>query len=247
MADERREANGIEGESLAGDACMQGIGARAGSLLYENRRIVIASACLIVFIVLLNRVLAGQIMALDRAAIELMVEHVRAAWLTPIMETVSFAVTPVPLIVGIFAIALGCRSHGVRGVGAFCAANLIGSTLLNQVLKFAVQRPRPDVALRLVDIGGFSFPSGHSMAAMAFFGLLAWLVWHGVRSRGMRNGLVAVLCAMICAVGFSRVYLGVHYASDVLAGFCASLAWLVVYTKVAGPMLGLSRPCGRVQ
>ena len=192
--------------------------------------------------VLLNRVLAGQIMALDRAAIELMVEHVRAAWLTPIMEAVSFVVTPIPLIAGIFVIALGCRSRGVRGVGAFCAANLIGSTLLNQALKFAIQRPRPDVSLRLVDIGGFSFPSGHSMAAMAFFGLLVWLVWHGVRSRAARIGLVAALCAMICAVGFSRVYLGVHYASDVLAGFCASLVWLTAYTKVAGPMLSLARP-----
>ena len=77
---------------------------------------------------------------------------------------------------------------------------------------------------------------------MAFFGLLVWLVWHGVRSRAARIGLVAALCAMICAVGFSRVYLGVHYASDVLAGFCASLVWLTAYTKVAGPMLSLARP-----
>lgn len=242
MADERRKANGVAGEGLAGDAHAQGLGPRVGSLLYENRRIVIASACLLVFIVLLNRVLAGQIMALDRAAIELMVEHVRAAWLTPIMEAVSFVVTPIPLIAGIFVIALGCRSRGVRGVGAFCAANLIGSTLLNQALKFAIQRPRPDVSLRLVDIGGFSFPSGHSMAAMAFFGLLVWLVWHGVRSRAARIGLAAALCAMICTVGFSRVYLGVHYASDVLAGFCASLVWLTAYTKVAGPMLSPARP-----
>lgn len=247
MVDERRKASGAEGPSPAGGSRMQGVGERMGSLLYENRRIVIASACLLVFIALLNRVLAGQIMVLDRAAIELMVEHVRAAWLTPVMEAVSFAVTPAPLIAGIFATALGCRLRGVRGVGVFCAVNLVGSTLLNQALKFAIQRPRPDVALRLVDIGGFSFPSGHSMAAMAFFGLLIWLVWHGVRSRGARSGLVTVLCVAICAVGFSRVYLGVHYASDVLAGFCASLAWLVAYTKVAGPMLGLARPCGRVQ
>ena len=122
MADERRKADGVAGEGLAGDAHAQGLGPRVGSLLYENRRIVIASACLLVFIVLLNRVLAGQIMALDRAAIELMVEHVRAAWLTPIMEAVSFVVTPIPLIAGIFVIALGCRSRGVRGVGAFCPA-----------------------------------------------------------------------------------------------------------------------------
>ncbi len=111
------------------------------------------------------------------------------------------------------------------------------STVLNQVLKFAIQRPRPDAALRLVDIGGFSFPSGHSMAAMAFFGLLAWLTWRYVDDPRRRAVLCALLCIMIVAVGFSRVYLGVHYASDVVGGFCASIIWLVVYTKVAGPML----------
>ena len=70
MADERRKADGVAGEGLAGDARAQGLGPRAGSLLYENRRIVIASACLLVFIVLLNRVLAGQIIA-HRAALSL--------------------------------------------------------------------------------------------------------------------------------------------------------------------------------
>ncbi|MFR3450586.1 MAG: phosphatase PAP2 family protein [Collinsella sp.] len=122
----------------------------------------------------------------------------------------------------------------MKGLGWFCTVNLAGSTILNQLLKFAIQRPRPDVSLRLVEIGGFSFPSGHSMAAMAFFGLFIWLTWRYVRDRRARVGLTAFLCVMIAAVGFSRVYLGVHYASDVLGGFCASLIWLAVYTKVAG-------------
>lgn len=207
------------------------------SLLFENKRAVIASVCLLVFLVLLNRVLAGEIMALDRSAIALMVGHVRATWITPVMETISFMVTPVPLFACIFAVALAGRSRGVKGLGWFCAINLAGSTILNQVLKFAIQRPRPDVSLRLVDIGGFSFPSGHSMAAMAFFGLFVWLTWRYVRDGRLRAGLTALLCLMVVAVGFSRVYLGVHYASDVLGGFCASLIWLVAYTKIAGPML----------
>lgn len=144
------------------------MGARLFSLVMSNRRRVIVAVCLLVFLVLLNRVLAGGIMALDRAAIELMVEHVRSAWLTPVMEAVSFMVTPIPLIACIFAISLGARARGHKGVGLFCAVNLACSTALNQMLKFAIRRPRPDISLRLVDIGGFSFPSGHSMAAMAF-------------------------------------------------------------------------------
>lgn len=214
------------------------------SLLFENKRVVIVSVCLLVFLVLLNRVLAGEIMALDRSAIALVVGHVRTAWLTPFMKAVSFMVTPVPLVVIVFAVALAGRARGVRGLGWFCAVNLAGSTILNQLLKFAIQRPRPDVSLRLVEIGGFSFPSGHSMAAMAFFGLFIWLVWRYVRDGRLRAGLTALLCLMVVAVGFSRVYLGVHYASDVLGGFCASLIWLVVYTKVAGPMLAPPKRVG---
>lgn len=160
------------------------------------------------------------------------------------METISFLVTPVPLFACIFAVTLAGRSRGLKGLGWFCTVNLAGSTILNQLLKFAIQRPRPDVSLRLVEIGGFSFPSGHSMAAMAFFGLFIWLTWRYVRDRRARVGLTAFLCVMIAAVGFSRVYLGVHYASDVLGGFCASLIWLAVYTKVAGPTLAAAKRVG---
>ena len=218
------------------------MGARLCSLVMSNRRTAIMVLCLLVFLVLLNRVLAGEIMALDRAAIALMVDHVRAAWLTPIMEVVSFLVTPVPLIACIFVISLGARARGHKGVGVFCAVNLACSTVLNQALKFAIQRPRPDISLRLVDIGGFSFPSGHSMAAMAFFGLLMWLTWRFVDDRRLRAALCVVLALMVVAVGFSRVYLGVHYASDVIGGFCPSMAWLVVYTRVAGPLFAPRRP-----
>lgn len=212
--------------------------------LRDNRRFVIVSVCLLVFLILLSRVLAGEIMALDRSAIALMVGHVRTAWLTPIMEMVSFLVTPVPLFACIFAVALAGSSRGLKGLGWFCTVNLAGSTVLNQLLKFTIQRPRPDVSLRLVEIGGFSFPSGHSMAAMAFFGLFIWLTWRYVRDRRARVRLTAFLCVMIAAVGFSRVYLGVHYASDVLGGFCASLIWLAVYTKVAGPTLAAVKRVG---
>lgn len=212
--------------------------------LRENGRLVIVSVCLLVFLVLLNRVLAGEIMELDRSAIALMVGRIRSAWLTPIMEAVSFMVTPVPLFALIFAAVLAGRSRGIGGLGWLCAIDLLGSTVLNQLLKFAIQRPRPDVRLRLVEIGGFSFPSGHSMAAMAFFGLFIWLTWRCVRDRRVRDGLTALLCTAIVAVGFSRVYLGVHYASDVLGGFCASLIWLAVYTKVAGPMLTVAKRAG---
>ena len=74
------------------------------------------------------------------------------------------------------------------------------------------------------------------MVAMAFFGLLIWLVWRYERDRRMRGALVAAFGFVIVMVGLSRVYLGVHYASDVLGGFCLSVVWLALYTRLAVPL-----------
>ena len=134
-----------------------------------------------------------------------------------------------------------CRSAAfvpVKRPGWFNVANLGLVVLLNQVMKFAIQRPRPDV-LRLADVSGFSFPSGHSMVAMAVFGLLAWCVWRYEKNPRRRIVLMCLFALVIVMVGVSRIYLGAHYASDVLGGFCVSMIWLVLYTKVIAPALGL--------
>lgn len=80
------------------------------------------------------------------------------------------------------------------------------------------------------------------MVAMAFFGLLAWFVWRYEKNRWMRNLLVIAFSIVILMIGISRVYLGVHYASDVLAGFCVSLVWLTLYTRLAVPVFLRDKP-----
>lgn len=201
-------------------------------LLRENKRVTIVAACTIVFLVLLEDVLEGGLIKLDEAAYVLIVEHLRTDWLTPIMESISALATPVTLLVMLLLIVAFAPG---RRPGACCALNLALVVVLNQVLKFLVQRPRPE-GFRLAAETGFSFPSGHSMAAMAFFGLLIWMVWHYERDRAVRIGCSVALAALIVAVGVSRIYLGVHYASDVVAGFCVSLAWLAFYTRAVAPL-----------
>ena len=201
-------------------------------LVRQNALLVVVGACLLVFISLLEDVLDGELMKLDRAAYWLVVQHMRAAWLTPIMESFSGLATPVTLLVLLLAVAAFAPG---RRPGWCCAVNLGLVVLLNQVLKFAIRRPRPD-GFRLATASGFSFPSGHSMVAMAFFGLLIWFVWRYERDRRMRGALVAAFGFVIVMVGLSRVYLGVHYASDVLGGFCLSVGWLALYTRLAVPL-----------
>ena len=221
-------ANGPGG----GDGGGASLGSRLARLAHANRRLLIVAACAVVFVALLEDVLEGGFMHLDAAAYQLIVEGARASWLTPLMEGFSALATPVVLVALLLAISAFAPG---RRPGLCCALNLALVAGLNVVLKLIVQRPRPE-GFRLAEADGFSFPSGHSMAAMAFFGLLVWIVWHYERDRGKRWFLCATLTLVAVLVGVSRIYLGVHYASDVVAGFCVALAWLAVYTHVAVPL-----------
>ena len=137
------------------------------------------------------------------------------------------------VVLAVIAAVIAALAPG-KAPGWCVAVNLVCVVALNTVLKYLVQRPRPD-GFRLISESGYSFPSGHSMVAMAFFGLLIWMIWRYHRRDAMRVVWCAVFGLVIVMVGVSRIYLGVHYASDVLAGFCVSLVWLIFYTRVVAP------------
>jgi membrane-associated phospholipid phosphatase len=201
-------------------------------LIRRNRRVVVVAVAMIVFIGILEDVLEVQSMKLDEAAYWLVVEHLRCDLLTPVME--SFSALAMPGTLFVMLLAVSAFAPG-RRPGWCCAVNLVLVVALNQVLKFIIQRPRPD-GFRLATATGFSFPSGHSMVAMAFFGLLAWFVWKFEKDKRERNFLVVAFALVIFMIGLSRIYLGVHYASDVIGGFCLSAAWLALYTNIAVPL-----------
>ena len=102
----------------------------------------------------------------------------------------------------------------------------LGSITLNLVLKSVYNRPRP--LLPLVSASGLSFPSGHAMISASFYGLLIYLVHTHARIPALRWTLTILLTALILLIGLTRVYLRVHYASDVLAGLLGGLVWLVI-------------------
>jgi undecaprenyl-diphosphatase len=102
---------------------------------------------------------------------------------------------------------------------------LVGSTLLNMAVKNAVARERPSLH-RIVEETGYSFPSGHSMAALSLYGMTAFLLWRVVRNGWGRTLIAIVAAVFILTIGASRIYLGVHYPSDVIGGYLLSGCWL---------------------
>ncbi|MEH7110589.1 phosphatase PAP2 family protein [Bacillus sp. JJ1764] len=99
-----------------------------------------------------------------------------------------------------------------------------GSAILNEILKHFFQRARPDFH-RLIDISGFSFPSGHAMNAFTVYVIITFLLWRHISRKWARCLLILISTVMILAIGVSRIYLGVHYPSDVLGGYLASGFW----------------------
>lgn len=207
--------------------------AAVGGLAVRNARVVIVALAAVVVLWMLEELGEGEIMRIDVAAHALFVDALRSDGLTLVMQAVTDLATPAVLIVVLLAAASFAPG---RRPGIAMAVNLAGAFALNQALKFLIQRPRPD-GFQLVVESGYSFPSGHSMVAMAFYGFIVYLVWHYEGNRALRWARCILFSLLIVWIGVSRIYLGVHYASDVVAGLLISLAWLAVFTKVFCPVL----------
>ena len=103
-----------------------------------------------------------------------------------------------------------------------------GGIALNWVLKLAYERARPAMDVRVVEVATYSFPSGHTAASTVFYGVLVAFLVSRFGSQGLRATIVAVGVAAVVLVATSRVYLGAHFLSDVVAAVCSSTAWLVI-------------------
>lgn len=105
------------------------------------------------------------------------------------------------------------------------ATTVIGAELSGLLAKNSFHRIRPATAL---PDPSFSFPSGHATISMAFYGLLIYFVWKNIRSKYLRGGLIAVLSLLVLSIGFSRLYLGMHFVTDVWGGYFLGLAWIII-------------------
>ena len=108
-------------------------------------------------------------------------------------------------------------------------SNLVIITLLNQLLKRVFRRLRPINGI--ISESGYSFPSGHSMVSMAFYGFLIYLLYKS--NFKYKNIFIGLLIVLILLIGISRIYLGVHYPTDVFGGFLLSISYLLLFVEIS--------------
>ena len=125
---------------------------------------------------------------------------------------------------------------------AYLVVTSAGGALLNQLLKVHYVRPRPELNAAVFEATGYSFPSGHAMSAAIVFGALGYLAARSARSWAAKSAAFSALATLALAIGVSRLYLGVHWASDVAAGFAAGILW-VTATTTGYELIRLYRVC----
>lgn len=151
----------------------------------------------------------------------------RQSWITPVVSALTNFANPSNLAISniiLLACLLIFKQYTLSLLQLFNAI-LVGS-VGNHLLKIIIMRPRPTAATHLVPVGGYSFPSGHAAASMVYFGFLILLTYYFVKRQRSRRWLMLLWVSLILLIGLSRVYVGVHNVSDVLAGWCWGLGGL---------------------
>ena len=182
--------------------------------------------CMVLFAYMAREVFLQQDNRLDAAVFRFAQRHTSPP-MTSLMRFFSFfasanylVVVPT-LLVLVFAWFKNLRWYSIKVlIIAFT------STMLNQLMKNTFERPRPETAM--LELTGLSFPSGHAMIGGSFYGLLIYIIWQTV-PHPVRRWLYSILLSLLLLlIGYSRIYLNVHYTTDVLAGYAMGIIWLII-------------------
>lgn len=196
--------------------------------ILNNKRWIIFSILIVTFIIIVINLFNNNLLGIDNFVynkIQIFNSNKMTTFFK-IYTEISGSIFLVVLCILLFLL-LKNKKYGVLII-----INLVTTVIINQILKNIFLRQRP-LDLMLIQESGYSFPSGHSMASMSFYGFLIFLVWQTKINKKYKWLLTIMFSMIIILVGISRVYLGVHYFSDVLAGFCISLAYLIIFITIS--------------
>lgn len=195
----------------------------------KNTKWIILGITTSIFIIILLFLFENRISFLDNN-----IYHIISKWISEPMTNLALAITffgsatAIIIIAIITSIVLAIKK---KKYWKYIGINLIIVALCNQVIKFLVARPRPE-GYRLTLENGYSFPSGHTMVSAGFYGFFIYLIYKKVKNKYVKWGTIIFLSLLVILIGISRIYLGVHFASDVLAGLCFSISYLIFFINL---------------
>jgi membrane-associated phospholipid phosphatase len=199
--------------------------------------LVVFVGALVIFYLLVKNVIVYQRFKFDQEAFNFLSQFVGTKD-TAVMNFFTFLGTHtflIPANLLLIAYFLFVKRHNWYSIKVPVVS--LTSLLLMQLLKLTFHRDRPLTPL-LAEAKGYSFPSGHALMSMTFYGLIIYLIWENIESRLAKSFFTTCLILLILFIGVSRIYLRVHYASDVLAGYSVGLGWLLLSITVLNKVEG---------
>lgn len=190
----------------------------------DNRKIIILTISLILFTIITYAIFNDKINTIDQN-IHSYILNLRNNNLTSILITITNISSAYALIVLSILLLLIMKK---KKLPLLISLNLIISFISNQIAKQIFTRPRP-IGINLIEETGYSYPSGHAMISMAYFGFISYLIYKYVKNKLIKTILISSIFILIILIGFSRIYLGVHYLSDIIGGFLLSIAYLMIF------------------
>ena len=200
---------------------------KSGFYFLKNKKWIFFFLLMIFFFLFAKTILQKGTFSFDQTIFDL-VGKIRSTQVTAIFKVITNLASLPALI--IYCILIYSNSF-TRKHGNLAVINLGIIITFNYLLKLIFARERP-FGIALIEETGYSFPSGHSMVSMAYFGLLIYLIHQENLSNMKKNILIFLFSLLILSIGVSRIYLGVHYPSDVIGGFFLSIAYLIVFTHL---------------
>ena len=201
--------------------------------IVKNLKWIILFICLIGFCALAKDVFNKEIMKGDIIGYKMVSTFLISDFATPIAKFITNFGGAIFLVIATITLFIVIKN---KKIGISILSNVAIVTVLNQLIKRILQRPRP-TEYRIIEETGYSFPSGHSMVSMAFYGYFIYLIYKYVKNKYVKWISISLLSLLICLIGISRIYLGVHYTSDVLGGFLISISYLIIYISAANKFI----------
>jgi undecaprenyl-diphosphatase len=208
-------------EALADDRDLRGIWDASRALILS---LVGSAFFLILFAWLSEEVFEGGLQRFD-FAVRMKVHEFFSPELTRFMQAMTFLGSIGFLTSLFFVIVAVWLAKGIKRPAVWLMIAVGGSVILDVSLKLSFHRPRPVPFVGVVPMT-YSFPSGHALSSFCFYGVLAGLLCARIQSRAVRILIWTAAAALVLAIGLSRIYLGVHYPTDVIAGYIAAAAWV---------------------
>jgi undecaprenyl-diphosphatase len=186
-----------------------------------------AALAFLAFVRVTRELIEGDVSAIDRAIL-LAVARTRTPWLTiAAIDVTALGSITLVVLFSVFTLAVLLVLRDRLGALQLLVASG-GAGILTLLTKNIIERIRPDEAQRLIIVSGFSYPSGHSLSTSALYLTIAIIAGRYVQHSGARAAIFLAVAAVLLMVGASRVYLGVHYATDVVSGISLGAAWALL-------------------